>query len=221
MKSQTTKKKFYNKWNYKIKINFPGSVILRYIQPETAISFLQELSIDEMKKQFYIGDRTKNDLLHNKEICLDFFFMLSTFEKDSWAKRIEGNNIDIYCNDKEIFNKIVKEFRHIIRVKWEPDGKLESNKIKVKKLPNDRYNYRVYLLPHKLKNSKEEKERVLDWIDSQDGRIKISDTVKRWFINTDWNWDPRYILVDEESTLLMLKLRNSEIVGRVYQFLVS
>jgi hypothetical protein len=48
----------------------------------------------------------------------------------------------------------------------------------------------------------------------------MSEAVKTWFIHTDWNWDRRYILVDEESTLLMLKLRNSDFMGKIYEYVI-
>ena len=79
----------------------------------------------------------------------------------------------------------------------------------------------MFLLPHKLRNDKEEKKRYAEWIKNQQGKIKITLAVENWFHKTDWNWDPRYVLVDEESTLLMLKLRNPELVGRVYRFVTG
>jgi hypothetical protein len=52
---------------------------------------------------------------------------------------------------------------------------------------------------------------------SQPG-IKISDTVKTWFMVTNWNWDRRYIYVATEADLLMLKLRSSDVVGSVFKY---
>ena len=45
--------------------------------------------------------------------------------------------------------------------------------------------------------------------------------VSTWFVDTDWNWDRRYILVEDEQSLLMLKLRGSEVVGKIHNFVIS
>jgi hypothetical protein len=45
--------------------------------------------------------------------------------------------------------------------------------------------------------------------------------VQKWFLKTDWNWDRRYVLVEDEGTLLMMKLRNSDVVGTVYNYVVT
>jgi hypothetical protein len=40
-------------------------------------------------------------------------------------------------------------------------------------------------------------------------------------MKTDWNWDRRYVLVEDKNTLMLLRLRNSEVVGSVYEFVLS
>jgi hypothetical protein len=39
-------------------------------------------------------------------------------------------------------------------------------------------------------------------------------------MKTDWNWDRRYVLVEDEGTLLLMKLKNSEVVGTVYNYVI-
>jgi hypothetical protein len=75
-------------------------------------------------------------------------------------------------------------------------------------------------LPHKIKDRKDKKEYV-NWVSGQNNRILISDAVKEWFITTDWNWDRRYVLIEDSQTLLMLKLRNPEALGRIYDYVIS
>jgi hypothetical protein len=89
------------------------------------------------------------------------------------------------------------------------------------KLPHNKYHYKVYLLPHKLAGDKESKKKYVEWLKGQTPRITCTPAVERWFIKTDWNWDRRYVLVEDEHTLLMLNLRNSEVVGRVYNYVIS
>jgi len=35
---------------------------------------------------------------------------------------------------------------------------------------------------------------------------------------TEWNWDRRYMYVEDEMTLLMIKMRSSEVLGRIYEY---
>ena len=64
------------------------------------------------------------------------------------------------------------------------------------------------------------KELLLDWMKKQSPKITCSPSVQRWFLDTDWNWDRRYVLVEDESTLLMFKLRAADVIGRIYKFVV-
>jgi len=52
-------------------------------------------------------------------------------------------------------------------------------------------------------------------------RVTCTPAVEKWFLITDWNWDRRYILVEDDQTLLMMKLRNADVVGKIYNFVIS
>jgi hypothetical protein len=75
-------------------------------------------------------------------------------------------------------------------------------------------------MPHKMAKDREGKQKYLAWLKSQAPRITCTPAIERWFLTTDWNWDRRYVLVEDESTLLMMKLRGADVVGRVYNFIV-
>ena len=124
------------------------------------------------------------------------------------TQTIKSLNLDknIRLNAEELSNRLINETAN-------------PNIIAAKKLPHNRYRYKVYLQPHKSKD-KTNKSRYVSWCASQGDKIRMSEAVKTWFIATDWNWDRRYILVDDESTLLMLKLRNSDFVGKIYEYVV-
>jgi hypothetical protein len=162
---------------------------------------------------------------HNKVNIVALATFLSGWESTVWAKRIESSNIDIYINDKQLYQQLLEKFASIVVLCYEPD---ESNlsilentgSIVAKKFPHDKYHYKAYLLPHRIKN-KESKKELIEWIDGQNERILISDSVKYWFISTEYNWDRRYVLVEDEYTLLMLKLRSADSLGRVYNYVIS
>ena len=148
--------------------------------------------------------------------------------KDSrlWAKRIEHKTIDIYTNDKEFYEELSAKFKDIIEQRYEPDeiyvNLLDNPKaIVCDKLPHNKYNFRVYLQPHKLAGDLEAKQKFIDWMVLQHPKITCTTAVQNWFIKTDWNWDRRYVLVEDEGTLLMMKLRNSAVVGTVYNYVIA
>ena len=217
LKPKQTTRKFYNKWLYKVTLNIPGVALFRLHKLED-IPFLK----------FDSGNRPHSLMAKataNKEFIIHLSKVLVEFDKDLWAKRIENSSIDIYTNTPEIFETVLEEMKDVVYSCFAPSDTdkniLESSgSIVAKKLPHGRYAFKAFLLPHKLKD-RVEKQRYLDWIDQQGEKIRISKTVKDWFITTEWNWDRRYILVEDEATLLMLKLRNAELLGRVYDYVIS
>lgn len=217
LKPKLTTCKFYNKWLYKVTLRIPGVAILRQYK-------LEELLTLELTPNSNINSiRTR--AAHNKETIKALSACLLEWESTTWAKRIESSNIDIYTSNKEIYQQLLERFAAITVLCFEPDENnlsiLENTgTIVAKKFPHDKYHYKAYILPHKVKN-KESKRELLEWIDGQSGRILISESVKDWFVNTEYNWDRRYVLIEDEHTLLMLKLRSADTLGRVYNYVIS
>ena len=205
LKSKITKRKFYNKWLYKITLHMPGVGHLRS-DYNTAIFRLRVLS----------GDQTG---------LIKLLKYLNDLDKDSWTKRIENLQIDLYVNTQELYDDISKTFSEWIVHRFEPGENLtlltSSNRVVVNKLPYDRYRYKVFLLPHLLKKDLKKKQNLLSWIDAQNSKILITDTVKQWFMYTNWNWDRRYVYVEDEGTLLMLQLRANQVLGKVHEYIIN
>jgi hypothetical protein len=142
-------------------------------------------------------------------------------EKYQLTIRVERDCIDLYTNDKDVYDDISLEFTSHIKHRYElvqgaVEEKEEERVIFVKKYPHDKYQYKVFLAPHN--STTDEKEEWIQWTLSQGDRIRISDTVKNWFIATKWNWDRRYMYVEDEATLLMVKMRSATSLGKVYQY---
>ena len=219
LKQQLTNRKFYNKWLYKVSLTVPGVSIFRM---KTYDELLQMLTASDSYKGFTTD--TVNKAFSNKTNILKLSQFLKNLTGD-YAKRIERDNIDLYTNDESIYNAILDNFADLIRISVSPRphllNELDTNKyIICKKLPHNRYKFRVYLLPHKLKNNKEEKIKYLKWLENISA-INISSKTQKWFITTDWYWDRRYIYVEDEHTLLMLQMRNPAVLGRIYEYLIS
>jgi hypothetical protein len=218
IKPKFINKKFYNKWIYKISLKIPGITVFRMYGIENVVSQIDTPT----KSQF------RNSMLEhastNKEIIETLANTLLSFDKSAWAKRIERHTIDLYTNDESIYNTISKQFEEATIQRFEPaQGRIDlydESSIVVKKLPHNKYKFKVFLLPHKLNQDRDLKRSFIDWVSSTPA-ILISDAVKSWFIKTDWNWDRRYVLVEDEHTLLMLKLRSSEVVGRIYKYVIA
>lgn len=161
----------------------------------------------------------------NKHEIIKLSYFLMAWPQSQWGKRIERSNIDIYTNDKDMYTRLMADFENLVSSVSEPDANnldvLENTgSVIVKKLPHDKYHYKAFLLPHKIKD-RADKQTYLDWIETQGDRILISPVVKDWFIKTDYNWDRRYVLVEDNQTLMLLKLRNPEALGRIYDYVVS
>jgi hypothetical protein len=213
-KAKKTKKKFYDKWCYKINLLMSGCVIFRLVE-------LSDIKNQLKTRSAY---RSIEKAKHNRENILALTELLANTDRNSWQLRIEGERIDVYTNDQQLYNDVILNFLHLIISRFEPDEQViaaAKNKIIASALPHGRYRFKVYLKPHKLARDPAAKNSYLDWIDTQGARISISESVKSWFISTDWNWDRRYIWVEDESTLLMLKLRNADVCGKVYEYEIA
>jgi hypothetical protein len=214
-----TGQKFYNKWLYKVTVLIKGVSLLRTKTYDEIREFC--LNPEEQDRHYYFDSRKQ--AFSNKDQILELVTFLEKNKNVEFTKRIESRYIDIYTNDATFCKNLALEFKDYVRHVFEPfpgqeQEQTNSNSIFAKKLPHNRYNYKVYLLPHKLKGNKEAKESFVSWIETQGEKIRMSTAVKSWFIKTDYNWDRRYVLVEDEKTLFMMQLRNGEVVGRVYDY---
>jgi hypothetical protein len=218
VKVQETRRKFYNKWLYKISVRNSGAVIFRVLPLE---------SIEDSCNNFY--SRRYHHYLKNPQenaSLIKIAKVLLSAPKETWSIRVESSTLDIYTNNKDFYNKIGNDLGNRVFRRFEPDtNKLdilnEHRHIAVKKLPHNKYRYKVYLRAHELKSDIHAKAELVKWLKTQDPRIKCTDATAQWFITTHWNWDRRYILVEDEAQLLMLKMRCGNSVGSVYQYVVA
>lgn len=214
-----TKQKFYNQYIYKINLEMLGAFALRHYK----FDHFKNSGNLPFKSQFEFGSERLSDKVNsNKENLLKLSFMLESY-KDSMRIRVEGDWVDIYTNQDTIYHEFLKEFESNVIRRWEPPAGLEDElldshkKIFVKKLPHEKYEYKVYLLPHKLKY---DRDSIADWYEKQTEHTSISPSIVKWIRRTSQNWDRRYILVDNDKTLLMLKLRSPELIGAVHRYVV-
>jgi hypothetical protein len=188
--TKTTRRKFYNKWLYKVTLRLSGAALLRIYNRQQVDDLLRTLDDSEEK----------------------------------WTKRIENETVDIYTNSKSLYEEISDKFEILLVHRFEPDPdnidileKRDGKTMTVKKLPHNRYQYRVYILPHNLKDH-ESKQKFIDWLEVTKPRVTCTSSIKKWILTNHANWDRRYILVEDEGTLMLMKLRNPDVIGTVYKF---
>lgn len=217
--AKPTSRKFYNKWLYKITLCIGGASVLRY-----ELSRVHEYCNEDRAN---VGHWTwQNRAAEDKEFILNLVGFLISKDKSIWSKRVERNFVDFYTSDKAFFNELSQLAAERIRHRFEPTGQsldileISPTSIAVEKYPHDRYKHKVYLLPHKMNGNIEEKTKYISWLQKQVPKLTCTEAIANWFLKTDWNWDRRYILVEDEAMLLMLKLRNSEVMGRVYNYVL-
>jgi len=219
-KTKITKRKFYGKWLYKVSVSVPGVAILRSKLPSEAIEFLSvPMPENSYRHSLIVKAHTNSDSLTK------LFKFLEAVPVEEWTKRIETNQLDFYTNDQHVYTQFCKKFNNILIQNFEPEeDNLELLKnqysIIVKNLPHDKYQYKAFLKPHKMKGDRDAKQRYIEWIELQGDKIRLTPIVKEWFIKTEWNWDRRYLLVEDTPTLLMLQMRSGEAIGKVYEYVV-
>jgi hypothetical protein len=211
LKTKKTKKKFYDRWTRKISLLMLGAGVFRTKPLDQLDDLLSKKAIYQTLKK---AQQNKNNILLLRDI-------LMSVEQSLWQLRVERDQVDVYTNDIDLYDDVCSQLFHLVRVRHEPDSSQpvsEGSKILSKTLPHGRFRYKVYLRPHKIAKDIEAKNQYLKWIATQSPRIAISEAVKTWFVHTDWNWDRRYIWVEDEQTLLLLKLRNADVCGKVYEY---
>ncbi len=216
---KSTSRKFYNKWLYKITLRIGGAAVLRY-----DLSKIEDYISEDKRDVGYWTWQSK--AAADKEFIKSIVDFLQSKDKTLWSKRVERAYVDFYTNDKTFFDELSLLGEQRLVHRFQPaEGSVEilqdsSTNVAVTKYPHDKYRHKVYLLPHKMKGDREEKIRYVNWLKKQCPKVTCTSAVEKWFIATDWNWDRRYILVEDESMLLMLRLRNPEVMGKIYNYVL-
>jgi hypothetical protein len=136
---------------------------------------------------------------------------------------VENSIVDIYTSNPIIQEELETRFSRCLRSSYRPletRKTYNSSEILVKHYPHKRYQYKVYLLPHKLESDYQIRHSFITWCEARSPKISMTNSVKQWIYTVRWNWDRRYILVEDEQTLLMLKLRGADAVGRIYKYVI-
>jgi len=219
MITQTTTKKYYDKWLYKVTID-----VSQYSAALLNFNKFRNRMKEFCENGSYCWSFSKhqqNLLKLHKDAIIELIDFVDMYPKTDWTARTEFD-ISIFTNDVNMYNAISAKFPILER--WEPDLTnpiLDTpNVISVKKLPYGKYRFKVFLKPHKILDPAE-KQEYIKWMNTQVPRITFSEAIQDWIMYTRWSGDARYILVEDEQTLLMLRMRNQAIIGRIYEHVVT
>lgn len=195
MKRQSVNKLFYNKWSIRVSLQIPYAYHLRY-----------------------------KDGHHRNSLHIDLVAALRMIAPGTYATRYESDRVNFYTNAKSDADYVIASFpNNVVAYALPTPAAIAAfstpRTIVASKLPHRKYRFKVYLQPHKV--SRADKLNWLTWVDSNSDTILISAAVVKWFTDTDWNWDRRYIYVQDEATLIMLKLKNDNALGSIYRYQIG
>jgi len=223
--AKKTKQKFYNKFVYKTNLRIKASELLRYYSFDQIID--NNLLYDP-KVWTRGNDRFRDAVIEldqsDKERFLNFLNLLKTYDKKDYQLRIEGLGLDVYTNEDDLYETLCSDFSENIERRWAPEqGQKQeilnsTRKIFVKHLPHFKYAYKVFLHPHKIQG---DRKSIVEWFSKQTDKTSISDSIVQWMLKQNQNWDRRYILVEDDQTVLMLRLRCPELIGPVHQYVIK
>ena len=191
---------------------YSTSDILNFItSPETVGHYRWQIdAVDNIRKQ--------------KQDWCKFIFLLNNIPNGEFQKRSESDVINVYTNDENFISSCKIDLAHRIVELYEPTSEslsllnTEEKVILVNKLPYKKYNFRVIIKPHKL--NQQQKEQFIKFLENNPG-IGLQENVKKFILTNKQNWDRRYIYVDGEKTLTMLKIAFAEAVSTIHRYVIN
>jgi len=202
-----TSKLFYNKWPYKVTCNI-----------------VHARSITSNARGYYYGYGKRISLEDEAEIE-KFRKAVKGFLKKDIKYRAEYNHFNIFCDDKDLLNKISKKLKPWIQNIYGPQSEEELQYLKdnghkkrvCDKFPKGKYQYRIYFktnMPDTLKQS------FQTWITKYDGKIDCSRSTVKW-LKDDHRWfQAPFCYVEDSATLSMIGLFASNHIKLVEHFVL-
>ena len=104
-KARVIKRKFYNKWLYKVSLLCPGVALYRVKSYQACVDWLADSN-----NKIFPPSSTYNRALKNKDDLSTLTSYLLSKDPTLYTKRIERNIIDLYTNDQDLYNEISVNF---------------------------------------------------------------------------------------------------------------
>ena len=94
---------------YKPSVHIKGSGGLRYYEFPKIVELLQ-LPARPHSNDSEWKEKLLNDLFDNKGTWFDLISFVNSHDESTWSKRLEGDTIDFYTNDRSFYDSIVNKF---------------------------------------------------------------------------------------------------------------
>lgn len=220
MKKQKTNKLFYKKYPYKIKCHIKGAWLLRNNVIEETIRYCNSQSAPSWKwANVYTN--------HNVDVpeVADFIEKIKPYF-DLVKLRIEHNFLDIYTEDRQIYDTLSNSLSKWVQYVWEPENQkylnflLSSNSVKIlcDEYPHKKYRYKVYI---KNKLNPETKKNFSSWASNYPEKIITTGESTAWLDNVlMYTWNP-CLYIEDQATLSMVCLFLGNNVQRVEEYITK
>ena len=147
LKTNETKKLFYNKFVYKLNLELGG------------VAYLKRMSFEDIKKMQSFGSsfgrnlNVRDQAIRNKREIIELgFFLEACKTKYTFHSRAEGSTLSLYTNDEKFIDKVKKECKDYATELWTPSSpeaelflKSNTRKIICNELPKGKYRYKVHI----------------------------------------------------------------------------
>jgi hypothetical protein len=195
LKTFKTNRLFWNKWLYKLVLNYTGPI--------------RQIDVSYRKKHYLLVEFDSN--------------LLTIADLDVKIRR-EHTFVSIFFNDFEIFDKIENLMSEWMKELHAPSSREEINfltdngskKILCNALPHKKYQYKVAIkstMDPNLRHS------FGTWAQKYDGKIKFADHTLDWIAKGShgYGWNPM-VLISDSAILSMVLLFLGGSVGKVYEY---
>lgn len=213
-------KLFFKKWAYKIECVVHEGWRIRLINREQ----LSKVTADEI---YYVSSMwARSNSPNYLDNLIEFIGVAGPIIKDKSLSqmRVEGSNINLFCNDPEVFNQLKEDLKKWIIALHEPADQFEKDflinnghtKILCNKYPNDHYSYKVVLNERMTPSNR---ATFLTWAEKYGNKILISGNSKNWLQgHLHWKQDP-FFYVDSGPTLTMVTLFLGAYARKIYEYI--
>jgi hypothetical protein len=215
MKLRVTNKLFYKKYPYKISCYIPGGYLIKVY----GIGFTKEFCKGAATKSYLFAERLKDP--QRLEELSRFTEAYAVYDKKVKI-RAERNIFDLYCDDSNLYQSILKDLGAWIKGVTEPSNQQElefltqnsHKKIVCNVLPHKSYQYRI-TISHKIDPGT--REKFSTWVRNYDEKLKFPGNTVKW-LSGQWAWQPA-IYVKDSSTLSMLGLFLGNNILKIEEFI--
>jgi hypothetical protein len=211
MKLRTTNRLFLGKWAHKIVFQFAGA---RWVSSYAEYILGSEPLIDD-----FLAEESQDDMSQFVRTSWDFL-------KKAQHTRFGGNRIYMYFNDPANLANMPEDTKRFVHEVWAPKNKqhldyilANCNKIICKKLPKNKYRYKITL---KSSMSKANRQIFIEWANKySNDNIHLTRSTDAWMRGEKYYLPIPYFYVSDQSMVTMSCMILGQSVGKIEEFTVK